>query len=142
MTPTLSIEAAGKLLVSIFNELYPPCYQHDYDENTLGKVKDHFNMTGFTIELPLVIKLADDYAAVFTQIMNDVSSDDLSNFAKDRAMHAANFGLNGATEHKNKFHDVKLMNCEEKIKTTKDVLDDLQSTGVIKIQQQFSPVIR
>jgi hypothetical protein len=143
MTPTLSTEAAGKLLVSIFNALYSPSDQHDFDENTLATVKNRFEMAGFTVEFPLQIKLADDYANIFTHIIDNVSIYGVQNFAAEKSNKGVYYAASlGAAGSKDAFLAVKPPTCASKIESAKTVLDAMQNTGIFKIGQNFIPIIR
>lgn len=142
MTAQLGTVAAGKLLVSIFNSMHNACGDLKIKENTQQIAREHMQNIGFDINLPIKIRLADDYAELFSHIMGEINDDDISNFAHNKAIHAANFGSRGYDSDEQKFHAVKLMSCDKKINTTKDIIDKMQQAQLIEVSKPFIPVVR
>ncbi|MCS5596344.1 MAG: hypothetical protein NZ828_03740 [Alphaproteobacteria bacterium] len=142
MTQPLSTSATGKLLVSIFSAMNPVVQKADINDKTADIVHTHMKDIGFDIKLPLKIRLADDYAEIFAHIFDQVNDDDLRAYASEKAMHAANFGLNGATKYREKFQNVVRHNTSDRITLAKSVIDDMQRANIIDVAQNFSPIIR
>ena len=100
-------------------------------------------MTGFSVELPLQIRIADDYANIFTHIIDNVSIYSVQSFAAEKSSKAVYYAANlGGAGSKDEFLAVKPPTCASKIETAKTVLDAMQNTGIFKVRQNFTPIIR
>jgi hypothetical protein len=139
MTSSISPLPAAKLLVSIFSAMNPVCEQASLSESTAQIVREHMNDIGFDLDLPLKIKLADDYAHLFAYILNEVNDDDIS---KQKARHGANFGRSGKDSTQNAFHNVSRIDASERIRIAKTVIADMSTAKLIEVSSSFLPVIR
>lgn len=143
MTTQLGTIAAGKLLVSIFSALNPVCEDTAINENTAEQVKVQLENIGFDINLPVKIRLADDYAELFAHILGEVNDSDIAAYAHKKAAHAANYAANNCSDdHHNKFHSTKQKSCDEKVQIAKSVIANMQEAKLIEVSPTFLPQIR
>tara|TARA_R110002126_G_scaffold13118_3_gene56718 strand:+ start:239034 stop:239462 length:429 start_codon:yes stop_codon:yes gene_type:complete len=142
MTSSISPLPAAKLLVSIFSAMNPVCEQASLSESTAQIVREHMNDIGFDLDLPLKIKLADDYAHLFAYILNEVNDDDIKEYAEQKARHGANFGRSGKDSTQNAFHNVSRIDASERIRIAKTVIADMSTAKLIEVSSSFLPVIR